>query len=157
MRWLSLAFVPCLFVLLLTNGSNSFAAGCINCGGNDAASYRAYSGGACFAPPGFCTAPGCCQCPPSACDNAWAGYCQHKARWQAYFYNVGVPKARCGGCCMTPVAAPCHCYEEEISEPIDMQSQPTPAVKQPASPKPAPAPTPTNKSAWRFYSPVWHW
>jgi hypothetical protein len=38
-----------------------------------------------------------------ACDNAWDGYCQEKARWHAFFYRVGTPKptnpaAMCGPC-----------------------------------------------------------
>ena len=48
-------------------------------------SYRAYRGPACYSPNGYNLTPGCCISPPSACDNAWDGYCQEKAKWQAYF------------------------------------------------------------------------
>ncbi len=32
---------------------------------------------------------GCCDCTPTPCDNAWAGYCQEKARRQAFWAGVG--------------------------------------------------------------------
>ena len=33
--------------------------------------------------------PGCYECPPSACDNAWATYCHEKAKWKAFWHRVG--------------------------------------------------------------------
>jgi hypothetical protein len=61
------------------------------CGGMSNRSYNSLSGPPCFSPPGCTSAQGCCECPPSACDNAWEGYCQHKAKWQAFFTKVGTP------------------------------------------------------------------
>jgi len=46
----------------------------------------------CANPGGFAFVPGCCECQPSCCDNAWAGYCQQKARWQAFWARVGMPR-----------------------------------------------------------------
>jgi hypothetical protein len=67
------------------------AAGC-GCGGMSNQSYKSLCGPACYSPPGCTLSPGCCECPPTACDNAWEGYCQHKAKWQAYFKTVGTPR-----------------------------------------------------------------
>ncbi len=58
----------------------------------------------CYASPGFNLTPGCCQCQPNCCDNAWDGYCQEKARWQAFWYWVGTGCSRC--CGTTVVATP---------------------------------------------------
>jgi hypothetical protein len=55
-----------------------------------------YAAPACAGPIGYSLTPGCCECPPSACDNAWAGYCQEKARWQAFWSRVGTPRPKCG-------------------------------------------------------------
>jgi hypothetical protein len=55
-----------------------------------------YGAPACGAP-FFGWQPGCCQDPPSPCDNAWAGYCEEKARWKAFCYRLGTGgKASCG-------------------------------------------------------------
>ena len=58
---------------------------------------RSYTGcGQCYnygapacAAPFFGWQPGCCQDQPSPCDNAWAGYCEEKARWKAFCYRLG--------------------------------------------------------------------
>jgi len=149
MRWSSWAFI--LVILLLVNSAVASDLGCTTCNGADGASYRALRGGACFCPPGFGTQPGCCVCPPSACDNAWDGYCDHKAIWQAFFYRVGTPKAHgCGDCCLTPVPAPCHCTTEV---PQAVEPQPAPADKPTAPTTPAPAVPEPNKAAWKWSRP----
>jgi len=38
-----------------------------------------YSAPAC-ACPGYGMVPGCCELPPSCCDNVWDGYCQERRR-----------------------------------------------------------------------------
>ena len=61
-----------------------------------------------------CLVPGCRQCQPTACDNAWATYCQEKAKWRAFWYRVGT-----GAYCQR---AYCDCQH------------PTPAMYQPSNP-----------------------
>jgi len=87
-----------------------------------------YGAPACGAP-FFGWQPGCCQDPPSPCDNAWAGYCEEKARWRAFCYRLGTGgKASCG------------------SMPADCQ--PMPAVLQPiAGPLPPPPAAPGRSLA----------
>ena len=72
---------------------------CPECGGQSAA-WAALSGPAGCSPPGLSLSawrgPSCCctnQRP--CCDNAWDGYCEHHARVQAFWTQVGVPKYRC--------------------------------------------------------------
>lgn len=36
----------------------------------------------------------CCETPRHCCDNAWAGYCEHRAKVDAFWSGVGVPKPR---------------------------------------------------------------
>jgi hypothetical protein len=149
MRWFAWASVICVFLLLNTTVAN---AGCANCGGNDAGSYRAYCGPACFSPPGFCLAPGCCECPPSGCDNAWDGYCQEKARWQAFFARVGTPKVHCRYVnSIIPAEA---CATDKTIQP-SAEPQPAPAAKPAAVPAgSAPTMSPgkaTSKSNSRWF------
>ncbi len=49
-------------------------AGCVTCERGPAAGFGAP---ACRGPM-FGTEPGCCEHPPTPCDNAWAGFCQEK-------------------------------------------------------------------------------
>jgi hypothetical protein len=150
MRWITWAST--LSVLLLFQSAISYA-GCSSCNGNDSGSYRAYRGAACYSPPGYCLSPGCCECPPSACDNAWDGYCEQKAKWQAFFTKVGTPKVHCHGCpCMTPAEGCAYAADTQTIE----QQQPTPAVKPTNRPTPLPsAPTPSKASWWK--SPTGQW
>lgn len=66
--------------------------GCAECNGAMTARYRALSGPACYSPPGYYLTPGCCENSRPCCDNAWAGYCQRKAKVQAFWAKVGTPK-----------------------------------------------------------------
>lgn len=135
MRWFYWAST--LSILLLYHSSLAQAA-CPTCNGQDNIGYRTYCGPACFTPPGYCMAPGCCECPPSACDNAWEGYCGTKARWQAFFYRVGTPcPSRYGSCCLVPMpAGSCHCQTADEGETIqkEVKPQPTSAAKPAAQP-----------------------
>jgi hypothetical protein len=129
-----LGWVSAMGLLLLFQASIADG-GCASCTGNDGGSYRNYRGPACFAPPGYSLAPGCCECPPSACDNAWDGYCEEKAKWQAFFARVGTPRAHNHGCpTMVPVET---CSDNSTYQPA-VESQPKPAAK--ASIPPAPSP-----------------
>jgi len=106
---------------------------------------------ACGAP--FYGTPGCCECPPGPCDNAWDGYCEKKACWQAIWHQVGtgafghrrygrcgmhgcvVPAASCGGCAAPGVAQP--------ESPTQMSPAPTP------TPAPVVAPVAEQTIRWR--------
>ncbi|MBN1393998.1 MAG: hypothetical protein JW959_03120 [Pirellulales bacterium] len=64
--------------------------GCGSCDGTT--SYWALGRGACCSPPGYCMTPGCCELYRPCCDNAWAGYCENKAKVQAFWAKVGEPR-----------------------------------------------------------------
>ena len=131
MRWLGRASAVSL--LLLVNSALTYA-GCASCGGNDMGGYRSYRGPAGFSPPGYCLAPGCCECPPSACDNAWDGYCQEKAKWQAFFARVGTPRAHCNGC---PAMVPAETCNNSPTDQSAVVSQPSPTAKSTVPPSPS--------------------
>jgi hypothetical protein len=88
MRWIclvsgvlllcSLASPAAAIDLAWTTGTT--CSGCGHC-----PTYWAAAGGGQF----YGMVPGCCRYPPSACDNAWAGYCEEKARRQAFWYQLG--------------------------------------------------------------------
>ena len=90
---------------------------------------------ACCTPPGYCLSPGCCEHSRRCCDNAWAGYCEHRAKVEAFWARVGVPKphGRPAACRQAPMAPCAPCSTPAV--------QPTPAVLPPStSPLPPPAP-----------------
>jgi hypothetical protein len=120
-----LGWTAAVSLLILFNSAITYA-GCASCGGNDTGGYRSYRGPAGFSPPGYCLAPGCCECPPSACDNAWDGYCEEKAKWRAYFAQVGTPRVHHHGCpTMVPAEA---CDNSPTAQPIQ-EPQPATAAK----------------------------
>jgi hypothetical protein len=117
-------------------------AGCTNCKGKLPPGLDAE---ACAAPGGFCLEPGCCEESRRCCDNAWAGYCDHRARVDAFWSRVGVPGSHGRGrACRWAVTTPCSMCEQA---PADLQ--PLPAVN---SPTPAPSPAPP-KAGRRGYTP----
>ena len=67
---------------------------CVGCDQRSGQTYR-YGAPACCVASGFNMKPGCCQCQPHCCDNVWDGYCQEKARWQAFWARVGAGATRC--------------------------------------------------------------
>ena len=112
MRWICWASVS-LALLALTApavGSESNCGWGGTCASCDQGGYM-YGAPACAAP-FYGWQPGCCEAPPSPCDNAWAGYCQEQARWRAFCHRLGT-----GG------AASCR--------PTPASCQPTPAALEP--------------------------
>lgn len=97
---------------------------------------HAYCAPACGA--SFCgLVPGCCEFPPSACENAWVGYCEERAKWKAFWYRVGVPGTTS---CSQPTAAwPCP------PDPSQPMVQPSPATSGPPTVQPLP-PVPAEPS-----------
>jgi hypothetical protein len=85
-------------------------------------------------PPGYSLTPGCCEWSRPCCDNAWAGYCEHRAKVDAFWSRVGgaKPTCRAAACRQAMPAAcdPCPCCV--------MQSAPT-ATPDAVSPAPTPA------------------
>ena len=67
------------------------------CGCNCAMTYqeRALCGEACCSPSEcYHLTPGCCEDSHPGFDNAWDGYCEHRAKVQAFWAKVGTPKPR---------------------------------------------------------------
>ena len=57
--------------------------------------YKGYGAAPCSA--GGMLQPGCCDCKPTACDNAWDGFCEEKARRSAFWTRVGTGSGGTGG------------------------------------------------------------
>lgn len=95
----------------------------------------------CSAQGGFNLAPGCGLCPPCACDNAWDGYCEQKARWQAFWSRLGTPRPpRCG----QPVGARAVVDSGGFRRlpPVSEETESPEVQSLPAAPLPEPEPTP---------------
>jgi hypothetical protein len=140
----------------------AFEPGCTTCG--TSCQGTGLGAPACAAP--FYGTPGCCECPPGPCDNAWEGYCEKKACWQAIWQNVGTgaygrrccttryyagPAASCGGCTAPSVGGP------------GMPTQPSPAptaapmlAEPPTALPPAPTPAPVAEQTSRWWSMPWN-
>ena len=93
------AFAVFCAALVVAMSGPMGVAGCVNCEGGPAAGFGAP---ACRGPM-FGTEPGCCEHPPSPCDNAWDGFCQEKLRSKQFWSKVGTgywvqPRARVSAC-----------------------------------------------------------
>jgi hypothetical protein len=134
MRWTGGLIVVAAFGLGLGLVGSAFGAqpGCLGC--NQSEMLSIWGAEACASPAGHALVPGCCPEHRRCCDNAWAGYCDHRARVEAYWAQAGTgaPYPRCRPCRQT-MPAPCDSCET-FSTPV---VQPTPP---PAVPVPAPAP-----------------
>jgi hypothetical protein len=103
-------------------------------------SLASLSGEACCSPNGYAgvsAIPGCC-CGKSqpCCDNAWDGYCEHKARVQAWLARVGTAQPQwCPRVERRVLSSASPCVEHSAPT-----AQPTRAVA-PVKPRP-PAPQP---------------
>ncbi|MDZ7615730.1 MAG: hypothetical protein U1E05_01925 [Patescibacteria group bacterium] len=76
--------VFCAVLHLTINGATALAQ-CVTCEGGPAAGFSAP---ACRGPM-YGAEPGCCEFAPSACDNAWDGFCQEKLKWKQFWSKVG--------------------------------------------------------------------
>ena len=95
----------------------------------------------CSAPGGFNLAPGCCVCQPCACDNAWDGYCEQKARWQAFWSRLGTPRPpRCAQ--PVPAGAVVDGGGFRRLPPVSDDTEPPEVQTVPDAPLPEPEPTP---------------
>jgi hypothetical protein len=171
MRWTCWVFALLAVSALVTpavgleenHGAAGLSGGCASCGASGAAAYAA--------PGGFGLVPGCCACQPSCCDNAWAGYCLQKARWQAFWARVGIPRPGCRwvSCCEAVIGC-AECDHGSSSpapqplpttpkEPAGAPLQPTPAVptavraKPPDSAFPAAVRSAPTEGSWSWRAP----
>ena len=135
--------------------------GCVGCGGRSAA-WLALSGEPGCSPPGLSLSawagPSCCcanQRP--CCNNAWDGYCEHHARVQAFWTQVGVRKCRCCPPVMPRMQvrvftvspdkddSPIFVDHGFAAVPAKIGTVPSPPVVQP-TPSLAPVPAPSNEA-----------
>ena len=145
MRWTGWIFV--VAVIGLAGSAAGYQPGCVGCSHGTTAG--PWSAEACASPAGYALAPGCCEPHRRCCDNAWAGYCDHRARVEAFWSRVGTPAAyaRSRPCRQAPMV-PCTISEPcSVSDPV---MQPTPTEPTPA-PMPAPPEAP-SKTSWNVYN-----
>ncbi len=79
--------------------------------------------------------PGCCETPPSACDNAWAGYCDERAHWKSRWYRMASHPPQP----TRPTRATCRSTVRSIST---VELQPPPKASAPPRPRPPVAEVP---------------
>jgi hypothetical protein len=146
MRWTDWILTAAMVAVCV--GQANGQSGCRGCGGGTAAwqSNSMYlAGEACLSPPGYAggIAMSGCYCGPSqpCCDNAWAGYCCHHAKVQAFLTRIGVPKVRCYPGSPKAVMPAAGCVECP-----DPTEQPTPTVA-PIRPLPPVPPVPATKTS----------
>jgi hypothetical protein len=133
MRWMFLALTT---ILMGGFVDRAMAGGpCQSC--NAAAKtphYGVLCADVCCSTPAYCLVPGCCEDPKHCCDNAWAGYCDHRAKVDAFWSRVGTPRSGggCGKVCSSGNTVTTYNCSTVESTP----TQPTPATP-PAPPTPA--------------------
>jgi hypothetical protein len=141
MRWTQWIWTAAIVAACVGQANGQF--GCRGCGGGQS-NPMYLSGEACYSPPGYAggiATSGCSgYCGPSrtCCDNAWAGYCCHHAKVQAFLTRVGVPKVRCYPCAPQAVA-PATGYFGDTAP----TTQPAPTAA-PIRPLPPVNPTPSG-------------
>ena len=137
MRWTIWMFAAT--VIATASTAVGHQPGCTICGGGMPGGVwmqRGLDAEACASPAGYCLVPGCCEDTRHCCDNAWAGYCDHRAKVEAFWSRVGVP-----GSCVR--SRPCRQAPMVLCSPCDEGSS---EVVQP-TPESAPSPTPTTPPA----------
>jgi hypothetical protein len=132
MRWVAVVLTG-VVIAGLAGSAVGQPSGCAGCNGKTLFPYAGHwsmDGAPCCSPPGFTLVPGCCECSRHCCDNAWAGYCDHRAKVENFWSRVGVPKPH--RCC-----------------PVVQSTAPTPACPEAPMPdvRPAPQLTPTPAAA----------
>lgn len=111
-----------------------------------------YGAGACAAPEygAHSLQPGCCECQPSCCDDAWAGYCQQKHHGFCLPCVRPVPRwcsgkhasnctATCNGSSMAPLKEIPEFESAPVAAPSTLEAAPTPAPQLPPIPPDPPA------------------
>ena len=84
--------------------------------------------------------PGCCECPPSGCDNAWATYCCEKARWMpfwhrfgtgAYLHQTGPVVYQSMPTCDPPAVQPLPAVPDDVGQGVEPDKSSLPPLPQP--------------------------
>ena len=88
---------------------------------------------ACAGPGYGMLTPGCCQCQPNCCTNAWDGYCQEQARRRCYRRLFATSPSRPG----YATASDCGPNGVGVSG-EQVMLEPTPAATAPKTPPKAP-------------------
>jgi hypothetical protein len=118
-------------------------AGCQGCG-KSVVGGGAFCGPACSSPNGYTLSPGCCENTQPCCNNAWEGYCEHRAKVQAFWANVGTPRP-CTGI-FSPIMPSVAMKVVKVVQ-IPPCEQPTPAAAATGSSTSAPTPAPVPPKA----------
>ena len=131
MRWTG--WVLAAVVIGLAGWAFGGQPGCVNCNGGLTGGPDAQP----CASPGGRLVPGCGEDNPHASENVWAGYCDHRARVDAWWARLGTPAAcaRSRPCRQGPIG-PC----VTCTSCCDRVMQPVPAAV-PAAPTPTRAPS----------------
>lgn len=147
MRWTGWIFVATI-VIGLAGPAAGGQPGCMGC--NRAMTAGPWCVEACATSPGYALMPGCCEEHRRCCDNAWAGYCDHRAQVEAFWARVGTPAAytRLRPCRMAPMGP---CAVGESCTAADPSLQPTPAAPEPALKPSAPEPLEKSGGKSRYY------
>ncbi|MEN6458873.1 MAG: hypothetical protein ABFC63_08075 [Thermoguttaceae bacterium] len=158
MRWTPWTVAAAIVVGLAATAAQG-QPDCVGCNGRTAGGLHgqwALGCEACCAPPGYFLAPGCCEPYRRCCDNSWAGYCEHRARVEAFWARAGVPGRRCAsrGCIGSQ---PSDCADNGVTRSVPrpvtapkprpaLRSEPQPAIRPLPPVEPAP-PAPEAPSA----------
>ena len=151
MRWTIGVFTLAVIGLAATAVGDQ--PGCAGCNGGMTAgswSLRGWDAEACASPGGYTLIPGCCEDHRRCCDNAWAGYCDHRAKVEAFWTRVGTPKPSLWErlFCRMPTDS---CVVEETcssdaAQPVPADPSPTPADM----PAPPAEPDRTSRNTFGF-------
>ena len=153
MRWT--IGILALAVIAMADRAVGGQPGCTSCNRGttaDSWSLRGWDAEACASPGGYSLTPGCCEDHRRCCDNAWAGYCDHRARVEAFWTRVGTPRScyRAGPCRHLPLAdsIPCEPCTSDAAQP--MPADPTPAPADMPTPPAVPDKTGRNPYSFRL-------
>ncbi len=149
MRWSGL-LACCVAMFALAGFTATSQAACLGCGQGTVVS--PWESEACASPAGYTLAPGCCPEHRRCCDNAWAGYCEHRAKVEACWARAGTNTVK-HHVPLRP-GAPCignsnYYYGDSCTEQPAIQSNPTPAAPMPPT---TPAPPVPNQNTRNLYN-----
>ena len=120
-------------VIGLAGTAAGYQPGCAGCNGGIATgplAQRGLDAEVCASPAGYTLAPGCCEDRRRCCDNAWAGYCEHRAKVEAFWAGVGVPGS-CGRgrICRPASVVPCSTCDSCSTEVEAKSSAAKPSIR----------------------------
>ena len=138
--------VGALAAVLVVGLAADLQAACGHCGGGGSVDYGAP---ACGAPGYGSLTPGCCEYPPSCCDNIWDGYCEERRCGRGWGFCWPMAGCRKMSTCKTP-ASGCVTKPECVIPASEggtvgeaVTPQPAPKATAPATKTPVPkAPVP---------------